>query len=383
MKFYKYWMVFFMTLLLVSCGTSASSSSSSSSSSDNIGTAQDIWNEEFQDEQNLFNLDTITSAKLFYKGEYVNLNTKVSKRKDVKYEFYTNKEIRLVNSPEKYAITIPAKDANFDYSLGKYRVQVEFDDSLLTISHETSNPYGSNPNSWNTYLTEWVNRYVNNPIYLEDNNLKYTRDVSISTTILNDYEVTTYSIMIDDNSNIDKPYYDISIVRNPKDYIEFYLFVMKSSTNQSDKHDQIIRSFKMVEQFGYSENHIGQYEAIPNPNWSDETLNYFNKINSANTLEFGFFSHSLVDDNDVENRDLVYERIVNENKRLYTLTDYNQEICATYTHLSWGDIPMYFPSTLASQLASGNGFNDKPVLQFTLQYTTNNNNVNIYNKTNN
>lgn len=383
MKIFKYLVVFFMTFSLVSCNTTTSSSTSSSSSSKDVATAQDIWSEEYQDEDKLFTLDSISSAKLFYKGEYVNLDTKVSKRKDVKYEFYTGKEIRFVNSPEKYAITIPAKEAKFDYSLSKYRVQVGFNDSLLTISHETSNPYGSNPNSWNTYLTEWVNRYIDNPIYLEDNNLKYTRDTSTSTTILDGFEVITYSIMIDDNSQIDKPYYDISIVRKPKDYIEFYLFVMKSATNQSNTHDQIIKSFKMVEQYGYSENHIGQYEVIPNPKWSDETLNYFNKINSANTLEFGFFSHSLVDDNDTENRDSVYERVVNENKRLYTLTDYNQEICATYTHLSWGDIPMYFPSTLASKLASGNGFNDKPVLQFTLQYTTNNNNVNIYNKTSN
>ena len=83
---------------------------------------------------------------------------------------------------------------------------------------------------------------------------------------------------IDDNNGIDKPYYDISIVRKPKDYIEFYLFVMKSSTNQSSKHEQIIKSFKMVEQFGYSENHVGQYEVKANPKWNEETLNYFNKM---------------------------------------------------------------------------------------------------------
>lgn len=383
MKFLKYLSVFFIIFPIVSCGETTTSDSISESSSEQVVTAKDIWNEEYQDEQNLFTLDTITSAKLFYKGEYVSLDTQVSKRKDVKYEFYTDNETRLVNSPEKYAITIPSSNVEFDYSLGKYRVQVGFDDSLLTISHETSNPYGSNPNSWNTYLNEWVNRYINNPIYLENNNLKYSKDVVTSTTILNGYEVNTYSIMIDDNNGIDKPYYDISIVRKPKDYIEFYLFVMKSSTNQSSKHEQIIKSFKMVEQFGYSENHVGQYEVKANPKWNEETLNYFNKINSNDTLEFGFFTHSLVDDNDVENRDLVYNRVVNENERLYALTNYNQEICATYTHLAWGDTPMYFPSTLATKLASGNGYNDKPVFQFTLQYTNNNNNVNIYNKTSN
>ena len=383
MKTLKSLLVCLMSFSMVSCNTNTPSESLSDKPNEDTGKIEDVWNDEYQDANNSFNQETIESAKLFYKGDYVNLNTSVSKRKDVKYEFYTKDSMRLVNSPEKYAITIPSKDVEIDYSLGKYRVQVGFDDSMLTISHETSNPYGSNSGSWNTYFNEWVNRYVNNPKYLEDNNLQYSRDIITSKTILDGYEVITYSIKINDNENVDKPYYDISIVRKEKEYIEFYMFVMKSKTNQSAKHDEIIKSFKMIEQFGYSENHVGQFENKANPKWNQETLNYFNKINEANTLEFGFFSHSLVDDNDIENRDYVYDRVSKENARLKLLTGYDQEICATYTHLSWGDIPMYFPSTLASQLASGNGFNNKPVLQFTLQYTTNNNNVNIYNKENN
>lgn len=383
MKTLKSLLVCLMSFSMVSCNTNTPSESLSNKPNEDTGKIEDVWNDEYQDANNSFNQETIESAKLFYKGDYVNLNTSVSKRKDVKYEFYTKDSMRLVNSPEKYAITIPSKDVEVDYSLGKYRVQVGFDDSMLTISHETSNPYGSNSGSWNTYFNEWVNRYVNNPKYLEDNNLQYSRDIITSKAILDGYEVITYSIKINDDENIDKPYYDISIVRKEKEYIEFYMFVMKSSTNQSAKHDEIIKSFKMIEQFGYSENHVGQFENKANPKWNQETLNYFNKINEANTLEFGFFSHSLVDDNDTENRDFVYERVKKENERLKLLTGYDQEICATYTHLSWGDIPMYFPSTLATQLASGNGFNNKPVLQFTLQYTTNNNNVNIYNKENN
>ena len=389
MKVYKSLLVFIMSFSMVSCDTNTSTSSDFPSTSSTPSTSEEevsvdnLWNEEYQDESNLFAEKDIKSTKLFYKGEYVDLNTQVSKRKDVKYEFYSEDSMRLVNSPEKYAVTIPSENVEIDYSLGKYRVQVGFDDSMLTITHETSNPYGTNSSSWHTYLNEWVNRYVDNPKYLEDNNLKYTRDVITSTSILEGYEVITYSILINDNQNVDKPYYDISIVRQEKEYVEFFMFVMKSKTNQSSKHDDIIKSFKMVDQFGYSENYVGQYEVKANPKWNQETLNYFNKINAADTLEFGFFSHSLVDDNDVENRDLVYDRVVEENKRLNLLTNYDQEICATYTHLAWGDTPMYFPSTLASQLASGNGFNNKPVLQFTLQYTTNNNNVNIYNETNN
>lgn len=158
---------------------------------------------------------------------------------------------------------------------------------------------------------------------------------------------------------------------------------MKSKTNQSIKHDKIIKSFKMVDEYGISSNYVNQYEVKNNPKWNQETLAYYQKINNINTFEFGFFSHSLVDDEDITNREYVASRIEKENNRLYELTNYNQEVCATYTHLSWDDTVMYFPLTLANIYAGGNGFNNKPVLQFTLQFTTNNNNVNIYNKDSN
>lgn len=338
-----------------------------------------IWNEEYQDAEANFTEKTVKSSKLFYDGEYVSLDTNISKRKDHKKEFYTDDYLRFVNTPDEYALTLP-QDTKIDYSIAKYRVQFAFSDALLTVSHETSNPYGSNISGWQTYLNEWVNRYINNPKYLQDNNLSYTKKTTSSLDLIEGYEVITYSIYINDNKHIEKPYYNISIVREEKEYIEFYLFVMKSETNQTDLHEDIVKSFKKVKAYGYPKNYVGQYEMKMNPKWNNETINYFNKISNPKTFEFGFFSYSLVDDEDVFNRESVRAKVLNENKRLYDLNGYNQEICATYSHVAWGDTPMYFPLTLATDLASGNGFNDKPVLQFTLQYTNNNNNVNIYNK---
>ena len=69
--------------------------------------------------------------------------------------------------------------------------------------------------------------------------------------VLEGYEVTTYSIKINDSDKIDKPYYSISIVRQPREYVEFYLFVMKSSENRFETHDKIIKSFKQIKEFGY------------------------------------------------------------------------------------------------------------------------------------
>ena len=338
-----------------------------------------IWDEEYQDSDASFNDDTLKTAKLFYEGKYVSLDTNISKRKDSKKEFYTEDSLRFVNTPDKYAITLP-KDTKVDYSIAKYRMQFSFNDSVLTVTHEKSNPYGSNASGWQTYLTEWVNRYIDNPKYLKDNDLSYTEKTSISTDLLDGYEVITYSIRINDADGIDKPYYNISIVREEKEYVEFYLLVMKSKNNETSLHNKIVKSFKQVKEYGYPKNYAGQYELKMNPNWNEETVNYFNKINNPETFEFGFFSYSLVDDEDITNRELVRSRYLAEHKRLFELNDYVQEICPTYSHVAWGNEPMHFPLGLATDLASGNGFNDKPVLQFTLQYTNNNNNVNIYNK---
>ena len=378
-------MLILFTFSLFGCNFNKEDEDMNNSLNDNNQEAsfKNIWSDDYADIQNSVNTNTIKSSKLFYNGEYVPLDTKVSKRKDMKYEFYTDEVLRFVNSPDEYMLTIPSKEVEIDYSLGAYRLQFEFDDSLLTVSHETSNPYGGNLNGWLTYLNEWVNRYIANHKYLKDNDLEYTRESVTSTEFLDGYELIRYSIFIKDSEGIDKPYYDIAIMRKKKSYINFHLFVMKSGTNQSIKFDNILDSFRVIEKCGESSNYINQYELKPNKNWNQETLNYFNKLNAAETLEFGFFTYSMAGENEPHRIEEVYQKTVAENERLYNLTNYKQEICPTYSHLSWRGTPLSFPSTLAKNLASGNGFNGLPVLQFTLQYTDNNNNVNIYNKDDN
>ena len=45
----------------------------------------------------------------------------------------------------------------------------------------------------------------------------------------------------------------------------------------------------------------------------------------------------------------------------------------TYLHLGYMDKMLYFPMELATEFAGGNGFNGKPVLQLSYQFTTTNN----------
>lgn len=321
----------------------------------------------------------ISEAKVFYDGSYINEILELSYRKDIKYEFYTDDNMRFVNSSDGYAITIPSKNVVADYSISSYRNQLVFDDCILTLTYEQSNPYGDTLGSWLTYSTEWLNRYIANDLYLEQNNLEYSSETLISNELLNEYEIMRYAIYIDDSSLIEKPYYNIGIVRKIDSYAKFYLFVMKSETDKTIEFDEMLSTFKQVEAYGRTKNHVGQYELKANPNWNNETKAYFEKLNDQSTFEFGFFTYSLDD----ENYDLISERLTKENKRLFELTDYHQAILPTYNHLYWGETKMNFPLQLANTYAGGNGFDDKAVLQFTLQYTNNNNNVSVYNKTEN
>ena len=161
-----------------------------------------IWTEEFADSDNNVSLKTLKDAKVFYDGEYVDVSTKLNKRKDVKYEFMTSNSFRFVNSPEEYAITLPSKNVEVDYSLSGYRVQLAFNDSVLTVSRENKSPYGGNASGWNTYMNEWLIRYIDNPDYLDDNNLSYTHPKVVTTTMISGYEIILYGIVINDNSKM-------------------------------------------------------------------------------------------------------------------------------------------------------------------------------------
>ena len=335
------------------------------------------WNQEYEDSNISYN--DLVNARVFYGGEYLNKVETLKKRVDIKYEFYTKDSLRFVNSSDGYVITIPNNEVNIDYSLSDYRLQFSYLDTVLTASFEDESPYGNDKFGWEIYLTEWLDRYIRNNKYLEQNNLSYVNDPIDSYEILDGYQVIKYSILINDNNEIAMPYYNIAIIRKIDVFNEFTLLVSKSKHNTESEFYNIIKSFKNINQFGISRNHQKQYELIENPKWSVETKAYYDKLNKQSTFDFGFFNYSLNDDN----YDYIDQKLSNEINRIEELTDYKQKILPTYNHLIISGEIMNFPLKLATKYAGGNGFDDKAALQFTLQYTTNNNNVNTINTTDN
>ena len=76
-----------------------------------------------------------------------------------------------------------------------------------------------------------------------------------------------------------------------------------------------------------------------------------------------------------ERYDSYLETSRNSQRGIENIWGHKYDIFATYTHLSSQGTPHHFPTDMAKELAGGNGKNGKPVLQFTYQYTTDNNTV--------
>ena len=131
------------------------------------------WNDEYSDSVNKITASELNKSYVFYNGDYLTEEKELANRKDIKYEFYTEDKLRFVNSSEGYALTIPTAEVEIDYSLSDYRVQLTFDGSILSASYENSNPYGNTLGGWTTYSTEWLNRYIANPLYMSATNEAY------------------------------------------------------------------------------------------------------------------------------------------------------------------------------------------------------------------
>jgi len=322
-------------------------------------------------------LSTLTGMELYDNGARSTAATLTSGR-DHKKIYNTTLYRRIVNYTDGYQMDVPF-DWVEDYSLAALRTQYENEHYTLSVSYEKKNPYGNTADGWNTYLTEWVNRFISSSSFLSANNLSYTRTPTNSSTIVPGYSVLQYDIVINDNSAIDKPYYSIAIVRPATEYVKFHLFVLKSDAPTATVMERLLRSFKAVTPTGTAVNSQGQYTPTLPTTWNAETKAYYNKLLTQNTTDWGFFSASMVPRGD-STYSSQNSTISKEYNRISSAIGQDYGIMPTYTHLSYYGTFNKFPTDMANTYAGGNGFNGKPVLQFTYQFTDNNNS-DLYAKT--
>ena len=341
-------------------------------------------NNEVKDSANGFNsVSDVKEAKVFRNGNYVSEFNSISSRHDIKMELYSENKMRFVNVANGYTLTIPSKDVDIDYNIGKYRVQMTFDDAILSVSFESSNPYTSSSKPWYTYGSEWLMEHIMSDEFINNNGLERTIPMNYNfsasnpfgdLTFKDGYDCYFFGIKIKDPSNqIERPYYNIAVVRQKNDAKNFALLVMKSKKENSQLMESLVTSYSRISSKGTAKNYFYSEAAKENPNWDEETKAFFHKLTTTEYVNWGVFTYSMPGDaNGLHPGQSNYDNVLYNSKYVQNLmeTSWNHkyEIYPTYTHLRDA-----FPTEMALELAGGNGFDEKPVLQFTFQYTTNNN----------
>ncbi len=332
-------------------------------------------------------LPALTGMRVYQNGIISPETTVYSSRADIRKHYQTEMIQRVVNYTDGYCIDLPY-DWQEDYSLGALRSRFTSKDAVLNLTYETQNPYNG-PDGWDIYFHEWLTMYVADNVYSDGNfqgtnmqffmrnNLSYQRSPSTSDSVVPGYEVSLFDIVINDNAEVAMPYYSIAVIRKPiTDWSErqtFYLMVLKSPAATTGAIDRLLRSFRPMTPSGaQAVNAQQQYEPKIPQNWSEETRNYYNKLTSQTTLDFGIFSHSMTSRNDGAYYS-AQDNIRSDYDTLSRAIGCDYAIMPTYTHIGSGFSRTEFPLEMAQEFAGGNGFNGKPVLQFTYQFTTENN----------
>ena len=332
-----------------------------------------MWKSYYADPTDFFANDKVERCDCYVNGELAETLPCKPEANDVKQIFFAGDKARVVNLPDGTAYTLPSADFTPDYFWSAQRSRYVSEQFILNVSREDKNPYANKEGCWNIYLTEWLERYIADDNFLHDNNILRTRPTAEREDMLAGYAVRNYDLYINDPCEIAMPYYNIAVVRKLDSNIVFHLFVMKSATDMTEAFDRMIRSFTEMWRIGVARNADVSFDCPTPDYWNDETKAYYEKLKSQSHTEWGFFRASMVDKDD-SSFDYQDKRIEADYNRMKTLLGgYDYEIMPTYTHLLYGTRPNAFPMEQALKFAGGNGFNGKPVLQFTYQFTASNN----------
>ena len=227
------------------------------------------------------------------------------------------------------------------------------------------------------------------------------------------YDVYRFDIKIEDAGDVEYPYYHIGIIREKDESRRAGFFVLKAKENRAEVRDSILKSWRVLTPKGKTRNYFENKDPVPDPHWNAETKAFFEQFMTQKTKSWGVFSYSMPgeDDRYTYNKEKPDEPILSLGSLKPNGGSYNQylkwsrdiqhfieetawggkkyDVYMTYTHLGSGAIKEdpkslhyaegyddnrhHFPLAMAKELAGGNGDGTKPVLEFTFQFTTNNN----------
>ncbi len=353
--------------------------------------------------------EDLIGAKCFSDGRYAD----IVGGDDVKFEFFGKNAKRYVDLSAGMAFTLPvSEEVAVDYALAKYRTQYTFGDCILTASAEDQNPYADRGDScWFIYINEWLLRHLVHPEFYRNQQLTLLNAESLGFKMLPvgpdgtsdgtrgypticegnremraGYEIYRFDIRIDEAEGIERPFYNLGIIRKLGEEIRFGLFVLKSKKNNAALMDAIVQSYELFAPSGTRRNYFTAGMPKEDPHWNAETRAFFRAFMAQKTKSWGVFSYSMPGEED----SLVpgsgrYDVFYHDSVKLQKFIEERVwggkkfDIYMTYTHLgkgAWGEegrTPHYYPVAMSKALAGGNGTDARPALEFTYQFTTNNN----------
>lgn len=325
-------------------------------------------------------------VKCFVDGSYGEIK---ETSRDVKAEIYTRGGTVMADVPAGFYYALPTDEIVVDYTLAKCRTKIAFRDCILTVSAESGNPYLDRDDPWFIYGDEWLMRHLNSDAFLKNCHVKRVRAPKHALSreepygdldIKKGYDIYRYTFEVEE---IAFPYYEIAVIKERNDDKNFALFVMKSQTENCGVMDGIVDSFTRFEPKGEARNYFHAGAPEGNPDWNEETKAYFKALTTRSNVAWGVFSYSMPgNEEDLDEKGAGYVEFYEKSKNVKAQIEKGwgkkYDIYPTYNHIGRGTdpehyIPHHFPSKMAALLAGGDGKNGKPVLQFTYQFTLNNN----------
>jgi hypothetical protein len=276
-------------------------------------------------------------------------------RDDVKYVFHAEHSARVVNVADGYALTLP-KPFTPDFSRSALSSRYTGSSYILRVSVEDKGLYANTESGWEITREEF-DRYFANDSYLRENGLIRTRPAQVNTGILPGYTVYRYSIKIGNRPGVEYPYYNIAAIRQNNEYNRYVMLHYKSRQNDNERFDRILSSFTAFTPSGRAQNDKTPFEPVVNPNWNAETKAYYDLLRGQETVSWGMFG------------------TLNDFNWLQNTLEVAFDVIATYGHINLPGSRVRFTDPAVVNFAGGNGFNGLPVLQFSPQFTRNNNNT--------
>ncbi len=264
--------------------------------------------------------------------------------KDNKKVYYSGDTKRVVNYPDGYILDMPA-DWKPDYTLSTLRVRYDTDEVTLIASHEP-HLLGNYYETPEEYLGQ-LYLYIGNEDYHKNNKVSVVEDFK-TIDIDEEWKAQVYRLKLNGTPDGTKCYY--TYVDYYNDLNDTYHFMFKA-VDDRDFAD-VYKSFKAIYDKGAPIDTF-VYEQSNNPNWNEETTEFYEALCKQEHVDWGLFAYRLQTTGWKVTVPMLEKKL-----------DYQFPVISEYIHYS-----NPFPNEFADKVTK----DGDRMMQISYQYTLNNN----------